>query len=152
MVTVFRLLSEKPSNKLMAQTATRQLITEEWPEIEPGQLMSLMNELGVLNPELFHVELQFVDQETIQELNRDQRQKNESTDILSFPLYSHADLQSITQHPSPNIPTLLGTIVICQTIVDQRNHGLSWTLLHGLRHLFGYDHDKTGETWSPSRN
>lgn len=129
----------------MLSVTIRQLIAKDWPEIESGELDDLIDELKVTNPERFQVELQFTTNDRIQKLNREQREKDEVTDILSFPLYSHTEL--ITHESETTVPVLLGTLVVCPNIVRERPHGLSWTLLHGLRHLLGYDHDETGESW-----
>lgn len=98
------------------------------------------------------VEILYVEKSEIQALNKKYRELDEPTDILSFPLYTYEELNKgqDSRFKIQDSPRLLGSLVICQEIVDQREHGLSWTLHHGLRHLFGYDHDETGETWSPS--
>lgn len=152
MAIASRLSSAKHFNKTMSQTTTRQLTAGEWPEIKAGEFDQLMTELGVMNPELFHVEIQFIDQAAIQALNTEHRQKDEPTDILSFPLFSHTELQDLTSNTQNLEPILLGSLAVCPEIIAERPHGMSWTLLHGLRHLFGYDHDDTGEHWSPSKN
>ncbi|WP_233705946.1 rRNA maturation RNase YbeY [Helicobacter felis] len=83
------------------------------------------------------VELVLVDSERIQELNRDYRGVDKSTDVLSFPI----------EMPAQN---LLGSVVInvecAQMEVQKRGHSLLDELrllfLHGYLHLLGYDHEK----------
>jgi len=82
------------------------------------------------------LELIIVNNDEIQELNLQHRQKDSATDVLSFPL-----------EQSPFMP--LGSIVISIDYVEQKakeyNHSAQdeFTLLyiHGLLHLLGFDHE-----------
>jgi probable rRNA maturation factor len=83
------------------------------------------------------------DDAQIRLLNRDYRQKDKPTNVLSFPLWTH--LSEITPH-SGDVP--LGDIIIAfETIkreaVEQEktlsNH-FTHMLVHGFLHLLGYDH------------
>lgn len=85
------------------------------------------------------------DDETIQELNREYRNKNRPTDVLAFPMHEG-------EGPQPN-PDLLGDVVISlptatlqaaerdRPIIDE----VTFLLAHGLLHLLGYDHATKGE-------
>ncbi|NPA27957.1 MAG: rRNA maturation RNase YbeY [Epsilonproteobacteria bacterium] len=83
------------------------------------------------------IELLIVDNETIKELNREYRQIDKPTDVLSFPL------NSIEHLP-------LGSIVIssdkAKSVAKMLNHSISDEIsllfIHGLLHLLGYDHEK----------
>jgi probable rRNA maturation factor len=80
----------------------------------------------------------FCDDDFIQDLNREYRQKDHPTDVLSFP-----------QDPQSGI---LGDVVIsvptAQRQAEGRGHLLEeeieWLFLHGSLHLLGYD-DETEE-------
>jgi probable rRNA maturation factor len=82
------------------------------------------------------VELVLVDNTAIQELNKEYRDIDKPTDVLSFPL-----------EDVPHMP--LGTIVISVDKVKEKALELGhseedeFTLLfiHGLLHLLGYDHE-----------
>jgi len=79
-----------------------------------------------------------VDEQEITELNKQYRDKNKSTNVLSFP--ADKDL------PVP-VP-LLGDLVICAAVVAkeaaEQNKALlaHWAhmVIHGTLHLLGYDH------------
>lgn len=83
------------------------------------------------------IELIITNNESIRELNKEHRNKDKATDVLSFPL----------EFDMPNIP--LGSIVISKDFVEDKakeyNHSIQneFTLLfiHGLLHLLGYDHE-----------
>ncbi|RXK01197.1 rRNA maturation RNase YbeY [Arcobacter sp. CECT 8986] len=83
------------------------------------------------------IELIITNNESIRELNKEHRNKDKATDVLSFPL----------EFDMPNMP--LGSIVISKDFVEDKakeyNHSIQneFTLLfiHGLLHLLGYDHE-----------
>jgi probable rRNA maturation factor len=75
-----------------------------------------------------HVAVQFVDEERIRELNRDYRQLDEPTDVLSF---------GVDEDRPPSGPRELGDIVICpEHTADVRE-----AIIHGALHLSGMDHE-----------
>lgn len=84
------------------------------------------------------VELIFLNDEAMKELNLAQRKIDKSTDVLSFPL----------QDINEQIP--LGSIVINMNLVEQKakelghseENELTLLFLHGLLHLLGFDHEK----------
>lgn len=83
------------------------------------------------------VELIITNNKEIQELNKEHRQKDKPTDVLSFPL----------EFDMPSMP--LGSIVISKDFVEEKakeyNHSLhdefALLYIHGLLHLLGYDHE-----------
>lgn len=80
------------------------------------------------------------DDEYIKTLNKEYRAKDKATDVLSFPMLSDFDC---------DLTFSLGDIVISidTTIKQAKELGLSkekrfyQLLIHGLLHLFGYDHE-----------
>ncbi len=76
----------------------------------------------------------FMDTVEAKKLNRQYRQKNYATDVLSF-----LD------------PEELGDLVICPQVIERqaKEHGhsfqeeLGYMILHGVLHLLGFDHEKT---------
>jgi len=79
------------------------------------------------------ISIAFVGKIRIKELNRRYRRKNKATDVLSF-LYDQG-----------------GEIVLCPEVIreNSRKFGLSAkeelarSLIHGILHLLGYDHEKS---------
>ncbi|MDO5037085.1 MAG: rRNA maturation RNase YbeY [Tissierellia bacterium] len=84
------------------------------------------------------VSISYVDDEEIRQLNRDYRQVDKVTDVLSFPLFE----------TYPGQPKQLGDIVInikqCQRQAQEFGHSfereLTYLTAHSLLHLYGYDH------------
>lgn len=87
--------------------------------------------------------IRFVDEAEIQLLNATYRQKDKTTNVLSFPY---------EQAPGLHVP-LLGDLVLCAPVIldEAQNQGKTsdahWAhiLIHGILHLLGYDHIKTGD-------
>ena len=93
---------------------------------EIGRLLALA--LASAGIEGGHVAVEFVSAERIAELNAEHRDKDEPTDVLSFPI-DGAD-------PAPG-PRELGDIVIC----PQHTENLKEAIVHGALHLAGMDHE-----------
>ena len=94
------------------------------------------------------VSVRFVDNETIHELNREYRNVDRETDVLSFPLGENGEYDT-------NLDTgakLLGDIVISvPKAIEQAelyNHTLQreigFLTVHSMLHLLGYDHEDGG--------
>ena len=114
---------------------------------------------GVLKHEKFpkevSVSITIVSEEDMQSINKEQREIDAVTDVLSFPMlpwtepanYSELDeFEDILDPESGEV--LLGDVVLCaQRIKDQaKEYGHSekrefaFLICHSMLHLFGYDH------------
>ena len=103
----------------------------------------------------------FVDEPEIAELNGRYRGLDEPTDVLSFgSADDDADWPDWPDWPSQGLPVEnglvegeivpdLGEVIVCPAVVrryaaeDGRDAGrqLGWTIIHGVLHLLGYDHE-----------
>lgn len=92
------------------------------------------------------VDLLFVTRFKMKKLNNIYRQKNYTTDVLSFPLDSQVELNFLD-----NIP--LGQIIISPWKIKRQskefNHSLKrefcYIFTHGIAHLLGFDHQTREE-------
>ena len=75
-----------------------------------------------------HAAIEFVGEDRIQELNRDYRNRDEPTDVLSFGV----DEDGLSAGPRE-----LGDIVIC----PPRTEDVREAIVHGTLHLTGMDHE-----------
>ena len=90
------------------------------------------------------ISVKIVDEAEGRALNRQFRQKDCATNVLSFPLLD-ADLPELPAE----LPLAMGDIVICASVVAReaseqgKNSSDHWAhmLVHGALHLFGYDHE-----------
>ncbi|MGP4067693.1 rRNA maturation RNase YbeY [Halobacillus sp. B29] len=92
------------------------------------------------------VSISFVDNNEIQEINRNYRQKDQPTDVISFAMQEEGEGE--TKILSEDLPLMLGDIVIsldkAKEQAEDYGHSLDRELgflaLHGFLHLLGYDH------------
>ncbi len=124
-------------------------ITNEQDKIEiPADWEEKINRVAAIclreeqMPEEAEVDLLFVDNEAIREMNREYRDKDSATDVLSFPIYEP------DEEIDDEDEILFGDIVIslerAQEQCEEYGHSLErevmYLLVHGLLHLSGYDH------------
>ncbi|AMY04666.1 rRNA maturation RNase YbeY [Staphylococcus condimenti] len=85
----------------------------------------------------------FVNKQEIQEINRDYRNKDKVTDVISFALEEdEPEIEGL------DMPRVLGDIIICADVAkeqsDEYGHSfereLGFLALHGFLHLLGYNH------------
>jgi probable rRNA maturation factor len=103
-------------------------------------------------PDIFSIDLSFVDEETIRELNYEARDIDEPTDVLSFPYINVKFPIDIIDYPNDIEPDtgkiLLGEIMLCYPIIKKQaqeyghsiGREIAYMTVHGLLHLLGYDH------------
>ncbi len=85
------------------------------------------------------ITLRVVDMDEGTELNKEWRQKDSATNVLSFPVGETIE----------HAPDLLGDIVVCAPIVEREakeqgkalNAHWAHLIIHGILHLQGYDHE-----------
>lgn len=106
------------------------------------------------------VNLLLTEEEEIREMNRQFRQMDKSTDVLSFPLQEYdvpGDFSAFEQqmdafHPDTG-ELMLGDIVICKPKVlaqaEEYGHSVrrefAFLIAHSMLHLLGYDHMEESE-------
>ena len=136
-----RCASEKPTRAALNALAKRAIF--QTLQDAPRKLEALAD----LKKPTFSLDVSFVGDGEIQELNSHHRSKNKPTDVLSFsqlegewmPIESFAGGEEI----------LLGDLIISiETAVRQAgelkhdlSHEIAFLTSHGVLHLLGYDHD-----------
>lgn len=120
------------------------LITAEYIKLLEDILLFAAQEEDV--PLEAEVSLNFVHDDEIQEINRNYRQKDKPTDVISFALQDpvEGELDII----GGDMSLVLGDIVISVDKVKEQskeyNHSfareLCFLAVHGFLHLLGYDH------------
>ncbi len=101
------------------------------------------------------INLFLVSMEGIWEINREHRQIDAPTDVLSFPLisypapgdFSNLELDEDNFNPDTG-EALLGDIILCADKVKEQagsfghseEREFAFLILHSMFHLFGYDH------------
>ena len=101
------------------------------------------------NPRL-SASLLFTSDAEVHELNRDWREKDKPTNVLSFPMLERAELLALA---SEGPPVLLGDIALAHETCAREaaekgvslEHHAAHLLVHGLLHLAGHDHETSPE-------
>ncbi|MFS0861601.1 rRNA maturation RNase YbeY [Fredinandcohnia sp. 179-A 10B2 NHS] len=93
----------------------------------------------------------FVDNDRIQEINREYRDKDQPTDVISFAMeeLGEGEIEII----GADLPTVLGDIIIsiprAKEQAEEYGHSfireLGFLAVHGFLHLLGYDHESKDE-------
>ena len=97
------------------------------------------------------VSVSFVDNERIHELNREYREKDRPTDVLSFPMWEKEELEDGTALDGHAVT--LGDIIIsaekARAQAEEYGHSIereiTFLSVHSILHLLGYDHEVSEE-------
>ena len=133
--------------------------TEDQFSFDPQEMANIVIDAALEEckcPYEADVNLLLVGANTIQEMNRNFREIDRVTDVLSFPMLSYQepadfsdealDLQDAFHPESGEL--MLGDIVICvprmKEQAEEYGHGekreFAFLVVHSMLHLFGYDH------------
>lgn len=126
-------------------------VEEPWPEGEWEALVTRTAEAAAkVAPELGNARLSasvlFTSDAEIRELNREWRDRDKPTNVLSFPMLSREDLLQLgTSGP----PEMIGDIALahetCAREASEKgipfDHHVTHLVLHGFLHLAGHDHE-----------
>lgn len=108
----------------------------------------------IFKEKIFYCTLLLSGSQKIKELNKKFRKKNKITDILSFPFHSKKNL---TTEIKKTKKIYLGDIIINLNRIKEKNslkifkNNFNKLWVHGLVHLFGYDHEKEKNFYAMQR-
>lgn len=133
--------------------------SEGWPEGAWEELAERAAKAACETaPELANMRLQvsvlFTTDEEVHALNREWRQRDKPTNVLSFPMQSREELM-VLEEQGP--PVMLGDMALAYETCEREaaeksiplDHHGAHLIVHGLLHLAGYDHvhsDEEAET------
>lgn len=88
--------------------------------------------------------------ENIRKINKEYRNVDKPTDVLSFPMFEKEEIEAIIRNEGYDVEDIIGDIIICVDKVAEQakeyNHSfereLSYMVVHGFYHIMGYDHIK----------
>lgn len=116
-----------------------------WP-IEAKRLRKvaemILSDLGCPDSEL---SISIVGDRTIRRINRDYLDRDKTTNVISFAMHE-GEFGQLN-------PQMLGDVIVCaDTAAREAEEGasdlftrISFLLLHGILHITGYDHERSGE-------
>lgn len=86
--------------------------------------------------------------ENIRKLNKEYRNIDKETDVLSFPMFEKEEIKKIISQKEHVVEDTLGDIIISAERVKEQaieyghsfERELAYMVVHGFYHLMGYDH------------
>ena len=107
-------------------------------------------EVEGLTKSKFFISVTLTNPNIIQTLNKQYRNIDSPTDVLSFPMFEKDEIDRIIQNKEFEIEDVLGDMVISIPRVEEqaKEYGhsfereLSYMVVHSFYHLMGYDHIK----------
>lgn len=137
------------------------LVESPWPENEWEALANRAAEIAIRqtpylewidHPATIEVAVRFTSDEEVHVLNRQYRNKDKPTNVLSFPMIQPDLMEAVTEN-SDDGEVLLGDIVLAHGVcaaeaverqVSVEDHA-THLIVHGVLHLLGYDHMEDAE-------
>lgn len=129
---------------------------EHWPDHDwEGLAARVAHAAQQVAPELANprlvTSLLFTNDAEVHDLNREWRQRDKPTNVLSFPMLERTDLVHLDPDAGP--PEMLGDIALahetCAREAAEKGIALqdhaAHLILHGLLHLAGHDHEISDE-------
>ena len=121
----------------------------EYEEIVKKVIAKCYEEENLLDSKLI-ITITFTTPEKIHKINKEYRQVDRPTDVLSFPMFERKELEEKIEKQDFEHEDVLGDIII--SIEKVKEHAieyghsfereLSYMIVHGFYHLMGYDHIK----------
>lgn len=127
----------------------------EYLNVEPNDIYSNLTEKVInkcfetenLTDKNITISIIFTTPIDIQAYNKEYRNIDRATDVLSFPMFEKDEVEKLQKEKSI-VPEVLGDIIINLSQVkmqaDEYGHSfereLAYMVVHGFYHLMGYDH------------
>ncbi len=120
---------------------------KENEELIKKVVQTCFSEENLLQTKLY-VSITLTNPENIQRLNKQYRNVDKATDVLSFPIFEKEELEKMLKENKYLNEDALGDIVISIPRVKEQaeeyghsfQRELSYMVVHGFYHLMGYDH------------
>ncbi len=120
---------------------------EEYEAIIKTVMKQCFQEEQLMDSNLY-VSVTLTNPDNIQKMNKEYRNIDKATDVLSFPMFEKEEIASLLLQNNNVIEDVLGDIVISIQQVENQakeyghsfNRELAYMIVHGFYHLMGYDH------------
>ena len=122
---------------------------EKYEEVINKVLTKCFEEEKLKNSKLY-ITVTLTNPENIRKINKEYRNIDRATDVLSFPMFEKDELEEKIRNNDFEHEDVLGDLIISIEKVreqaEEYGHSfereLSYMLVHGFYHLMGYDHIK----------
>lgn len=115
---------------------------EKYQEIIDKVFEACFKEENLYDSKMY-ISIILTDEENIQKINKEYRNIDKATDVLSFPMFEPEEIEEAKTREE-----VLGDIIVCIPIVKKQaveyEHSIerefAYMLVHGFYHVMGYDH------------
>ena len=119
----------------------------QYDQIIKNVIEECFKEENLLNSKLY-ISITLTDSKNIQKINKEYRNIDKETDVLSFPMFEKNELDEKIINEDFSHEDVLGDIIISIKKVQEQaieyehsfERELSYMVVHGFYHLMGYDH------------
>ena len=119
----------------------------EYEDVIKKVLKQCFEEEKIIDSKL-SISVTLTNPENIQEINKNYRNIDKATDVLSFPMFEKEELDKKIKNKDFDYEDVLGDIIISIEKVKEQaeeyghsfERELSYMVVHGFYHLMGYDH------------
>lgn len=120
---------------------------EEYNKIIEKVLSKCFEEENIKDSKLY-ITITLTTPKNIQKINKEYRNVDRATDVLSFPMFEKDELETKIKNRNYEHEDILGDIIISIEKVEEQakeyehsfERELSYMVVHGFYHLMGYDH------------
>ena len=116
---------------------------EEYKELIGKVLQNSFNEENLENKKLY-VNVVLTDSKNKKNINKEHREIDKETDVLSFPMYEKNELENIHLENEDILGDMVISIEKVQEQAQEYGHSfereLAYMIVHSFYHLLGYDH------------
>ena len=130
-----------------------------WKDIKQQEKLEIIIEKVIqkcfevehINPTSLYICVTLTNPKNIREINKEYRNIDKETDVLSFPMFEKDDLDKLVNNTKEGVlQDIMGDIIISIERVEEqaKEYGhsfereLSYMVVHGFYHVMGYDHIK----------
>ena len=122
---------------------------EEYQKTIKKVLEKCFEEEKIIDSKLM-ITITLTNAENIKKINKEYRNIDKATDVLSFPMFERDELENKIENRLFEHEDVLGDIIISIPKVEEQaneyghsfERELSYMVVHGFYHLMGYDHIK----------
>ena len=120
---------------------------KQYEEIVKKVVEQCFKEEKLENSKLY-ISITLTTPEHIHEINKQYRDVDKETDVLSFPMFEKEEIAKLISTQNNIVNDILGDIIVSIERVKQQateyehsfERELSYMIVHGFYHLIGYDH------------
>ena len=129
-----------------------EMLEIEYLDIEPNNeyekiiknVLTKCYEVEKINPKYLYVNIILTNPENIRKFNKEYRNIDSETDVLSFPMFEKEELENFESAEQEVLGDIIISIDRVEKQADEYGHSfqreLSYMVVHGFYHIIGYDH------------